>query len=219
MACWALGDDHPIAQHTLRLTERNMSYPRRRALLERQRAAEAALAEELLRSARPSAVDAASSATETRQELTPVPERIWALRNVATTLAQGSDKGRAQARKLLAQALELQRGRFGNDAHPALLGETWRCVPPAMADGKQKLLTECSTRASSSPTQAFFMWASGMHAALRARCTSTTTLWLPISRLCGLTSTIVRRCGESWPGAHLCAPMDHNCSRTRLSGS
>jgi hypothetical protein len=126
LACWALGDDHPVAQHALRLTERNMSEPRRHVLLERQRTTEAALAEELLRSAQPSARDAAAAVTEARQELTPVLERVWALRNVAATLAQSSAKGREQARKLLEQALDLQQGRYGGDAHPARLGELWR---------------------------------------------------------------------------------------------
>lgn len=127
LACGALGDDHPVARHALCLTDRNMSEARRKALRDRKHAIDAALAEELLRSSRGSATDASSADVVARQQLTPVRERVWALRNVAVALASGSLRGRAQARELLEQALDLQRGRFA-ESHPALTEELWRCA-------------------------------------------------------------------------------------------
>ena len=59
-----------------------------------------------------------------REAKTPIPERVWALRNVAQTLALSSDPGeRGRARRLLEQAVLLKQGWAGAPDHPAALPE------------------------------------------------------------------------------------------------
>ena len=53
-----------------------------------------------------------------REEATPVPERAWALRNVASTLALGGPGERARARSLLEKAVLLKEQWLENDQHP-----------------------------------------------------------------------------------------------------
>lgn len=53
-----------------------------------------------------------------REEATPVPERAWALRNVASTLALGGPGERARARSLLEKAVLLKEQWLDNDQHP-----------------------------------------------------------------------------------------------------
>ena len=53
-----------------------------------------------------------------REEATPVPERAWALRNVASTLALGGPGERARARSLLEKAVILKEQWLNDDQHP-----------------------------------------------------------------------------------------------------
>ena len=49
---------------------------------------------------------------------TPVPERIWALKNVGSTLAMGGPASRPRARQLLERAVNLKREFVGDARHP-----------------------------------------------------------------------------------------------------
>ena len=55
---------------------------------------------------------------EAREEATPVPERAWALRNVASTLALGGPGERARARTLLEKAVTLKEQWLDSKEHP-----------------------------------------------------------------------------------------------------
>ena len=59
-----------------------------------------------------------------REAKTPIPERIWALRNVAGTLGLGASPGeRARARQLLEQAVLMKQRLAGAPDHPCALPE------------------------------------------------------------------------------------------------
>eukprot|EP00892_Ulva_mutabilis_P007024 jgi/Ulvmu1/4694/UM002_0425.1 len=126
MACWTIGDDHPIAKHVLILAEENMSSERKQAVVNRQRALDAIMAEQLLKQERQSARELSDEQALEKHELTPVPERVWALRNIAATMALGDRKSKEKARELYSKALQLQRSYLTDDRHPGLLGELWR---------------------------------------------------------------------------------------------
>jgi hypothetical protein len=60
-----------------------------------------------------------------------VPERVWALRNIAATMALSDRRAREKARDMFQLALSLQREHLAHEEHPGLLGELWRCAPCA----------------------------------------------------------------------------------------
>lgn len=126
MSCWALGDDHPVANFVLTLAEDNMSNARKQAVVERQRALDSLMAERLLEEERKSARELSDEQALEKEALTPVPERVWALRNIAATMALGDRSSRQKARELYSKAVELQQEFFGCENHPCLLGELWR---------------------------------------------------------------------------------------------
>ena len=51
----------------------------------------------------------------------PIPERVWALKNVGTTQAMSGPEGRARARQLLERAVGLKRELVGAGKHPGEL--------------------------------------------------------------------------------------------------
>lgn len=55
---------------------------------------------------------------QVREEATPVPERAWALRNVAATLSLGGPGEKARARTLLEKALSLKEQWLDDLEHP-----------------------------------------------------------------------------------------------------
>ena len=60
-----------------------------------------------------------------REELTPIPERVWAFRNVARTLTMSGSPSEAalnQSIDLLKKALRLQQKYLGSPKHPGMLG-------------------------------------------------------------------------------------------------
>ena len=64
-----------------------------------------------------------------KQELTPLPERLWALRNVAANMASsGSASSRAKAIEYQRKALELSRKHLGDAPHPGKMRDLWGCV-------------------------------------------------------------------------------------------
>ena len=48
----------------------------------------------------------------------PIPERVWALKNVGATQAMSGPEGRARARQLLERAVGLKRELVGSAKHP-----------------------------------------------------------------------------------------------------
>lgn len=105
----------------------NMSTARKQAVVERQRALDALMAERLLEQERKSARELSDEQALEKEALTPVPERVWALRNIAATMALGDWRSRDKARELYSKAIELQKEYLGDQKHPGLLGELWRC--------------------------------------------------------------------------------------------
>ena len=126
MACWAMGDEHPITIQMLESAEKNLSLKKKMAVVERKRALDKLMVqlqeEEILSSSEISA----QLAWE-KQDLIPVPERVWALRNTGSTMALGDKRSRAKALDIFRMALQLQQQHLDDPGHPGLLGELWRC--------------------------------------------------------------------------------------------
>ena len=67
----------------------------------------------------PDSSDIAAERAAQREAATPLPERVWALRNVAATLALGGPGELSRARQLLEKALQLkQESVDGTTEHP-----------------------------------------------------------------------------------------------------
>ena len=81
---------------------------------------QANIAAALLEEEWPDSSDIAAERAAEREARTPLPERIWALRNVAATLALGGPGELARARQLLEKALQLKQESVGGAAeHPS----------------------------------------------------------------------------------------------------
>jgi hypothetical protein len=79
---------------------------------------QAELAAQLLEEEWPDEDEVRAARMAVREEATPVPERAWALRNVASTLALGGLGERARARNLLEKAVTLKELWLDDDQHP-----------------------------------------------------------------------------------------------------
>ncbi len=79
---------------------------------------QAELAAQLLEEEWPDEDEVRAARMAVREEATPVPERAWALRNVASTLALGGPGERARARSLLEKAVTLKEQWLNDDQHP-----------------------------------------------------------------------------------------------------
>eukprot|EP00891_Asterochloris_glomerata_P007283 jgi/Astpho2/7283/fgenesh1_pg.00113_%23_86_t len=123
LAAAVLGPRHPVAVLMGEMVEGNMSAGALRQRREQQKLAEAALAAKLLEEEWPDQAVTAAARLAEREAATPVPERVWALRNVASTLALGSMGEKARARRLLEQAVALKEQWVGSTEHPSLLPE------------------------------------------------------------------------------------------------
>ncbi|CAD7703532.1 unnamed protein product [Ostreobium quekettii] len=119
----AMGSDHPVAALFSVIAEANLSTTARAAIKERQRAAEARLAAQVLEEQWPDRDEIVAARVKERDESTPVPERVWALRNVARTLSIGAPSASAtsQATDLLTKAVKLQEQHLGTSKHPGML--------------------------------------------------------------------------------------------------
>ena len=62
-----------------------------------------------------------------RDAATPVPEKVWALRNVGSTLAMGGAREQARARQLLEKAVVLKQQWLSDPRHPGGASATARC--------------------------------------------------------------------------------------------
>ena len=54
------------------------------------------------------------------EKAVPIPERVWALRNVGETSAMGGGNGVFRARSLLERALQLKESFVGSSRHPGM---------------------------------------------------------------------------------------------------
>ncbi|KAL3153047.1 hypothetical protein ABBQ38_012071 [Trebouxia sp. C0009 RCD-2024] len=119
----ALGHDHTVTNIMLKLADANLSTATKARQQEQQRLQEAELAAQLLEEEWPDEDEVRAARMAVREEATPVPERAWALRNVASTLALGGPGERARARTLLEKAVTLKEQWLDDKEHPGLLVE------------------------------------------------------------------------------------------------
>ena len=82
---------------------------------------QAELAAQLLEEEWPDEDEVRAARMAVREEATPVPERAWALRNVASTLALGGPGERARARTLLEKAVTLKEQWLDDVEHPGMV--------------------------------------------------------------------------------------------------
>ncbi len=82
---------------------------------------QAELAAQLLEEEWPDEDEVRAARMAVREEATPVPERAWALRNVASTLALGGPGERARARSLLEKAVSLKEQWLDDKEHPGVV--------------------------------------------------------------------------------------------------
>ena len=73
------------------------------------------------------------------RDASPIPERAWALRNVAGTLALGSHGPSPRAREMYEEALRLKQAYLGSDVHPGLLEDL---LPLLKSEGSGTVLWE-----------------------------------------------------------------------------
>ena len=118
-----LGESHPIAVELADMAERNTSAQTKLAVAERERARKAILAAKLLEEEWPDEEEMRMARAKEREAKTPVTERIWALRNVASSLAIGNPGEVARARQLLEQAVLLKQDMCEAKDHPAVFPE------------------------------------------------------------------------------------------------
>ena len=118
-----LGGSHPIAVELADMAERNTSEQTKFAAAERERARKAILAAKLLEEEWPDEEELRKARAKEREAKTPVTERIWALRNVAASLAIGNPGEVSRARQLLEQAVLLKQDLCDSKEHPAVLPE------------------------------------------------------------------------------------------------
>lgn len=118
-----LAEDHPIALEMARIADLNVSQEQKAAMKERDRARKALLAAKLLEEEWPDEAELRKARAKEREAKTPVTERIWALKNVASSLALGNLGEVARARQLLEQAVLLKQDMCGSSDHPAVFPE------------------------------------------------------------------------------------------------
>lgn len=119
----SLGPGHPLLPPLASISEANMSSARRREREDRERMHQAELAAQMLEEERPDVAQTRAERLAEMETKTPVPERVWALRNVAGTLAMGGLGERSRARQLLEQAVQLKQRFSGSLEHPSVLPE------------------------------------------------------------------------------------------------
>lgn len=115
---FTLGVNHPVALELASLADKNESPLTKQARQEKQRRYQTELAEKLLEEEWPDEEEMRAARMADRNAKTPVPERVWALRNVAGTLAMGGPGERSRARQLLEQAVILKQQFAGAPDHP-----------------------------------------------------------------------------------------------------
>jgi len=118
-----LGESHPMAVELADMAVRNTSEQTNLAVAERERARKAILAAKLLEEEWPDEEELRKARAREREATTPVTERIWALRNVASSLAIGNSGEVSRARQLLEQAVLIKQDMCESKDHPAVFPE------------------------------------------------------------------------------------------------
>lgn len=116
-----LGEEHPIARVLADAAERNLSAAARAAREAEWRRLEEERMQRLLVEAWPDAKEQTEARVRERESQIPVPERTWALRNVAYSLTLGGPSELARAREMYELSLSLLEGFYARPAHPGLL--------------------------------------------------------------------------------------------------
>jgi len=119
----ALGNDNPVAIEAAVLAATNISPAEKTRRAERERARQSELAAKLLEEEWPDAEEIRAARMADKEAKTPIAERVWALRNVAGTLALGGPGERARARQLLEQAVQVKQQYAGAPDHPCIFPE------------------------------------------------------------------------------------------------
>lgn len=109
----ALCHDTPTTPHWNTTHPQTIEARAQRAML-----FEAELSAALLEESWPDYRELAAARLQEQEANTPLPERVWALRNVARTLALGGEGERSRARGLLEQAVGLKQVFCGAPSHP-----------------------------------------------------------------------------------------------------
>jgi hypothetical protein len=121
----ALGTDNPVASESIVLAAANISPAEKTRRAERERARQSELAAKLLEEEWPDAEEIRAARMADKEAKTPIAERVWALRNVAGTLALGGPGERARARQLLEQAVQVKQQYAGTPDHPCIFPEAF----------------------------------------------------------------------------------------------
>ncbi|PSC67518.1 hypothetical protein C2E20_8825 isoform B [Micractinium conductrix] len=129
-----LGAANPVAEEVSRLAESNLSSEARKEREEQEWRAASELAAKLVAEEWPDTAEIKAARRAEEEAKTPIPERCWALRNVAGTLSMGGAGERARARKLLEQAVLLKQQFAGAPDHPGVLPELLPLVALLAAD-------------------------------------------------------------------------------------
>ena len=113
-------------------------------------AAQAELAEALVQDEWPDEAEAAAARAAAREAATPVPERVWALQNVGSTLALQGPRELARARQLLERAVLLKAEWVGKARHPGA-PPLDACLPPGVVCTAQLHGSACVLQTHSVP--------------------------------------------------------------------
>lgn len=119
----ALTPSHPISKEIAYIADRNTSEQKKMELKQRENARKAILAAKLLEEEWPDEEELRKARAKEREAKTPVTERIWALKNVASSLAMGGQGEVSRSRQLLEQAVLLKQDMCEVKDHPAVFPE------------------------------------------------------------------------------------------------
>ncbi|GMH42169.1 hypothetical protein BSKO_10088 [Bryopsis sp. KO-2023] len=125
----ALGMENSVRAWMTVLADRNLSKATKQLILEQQQLIEAELKAKVMQQEWPDRQELAAARAQEAEDATPVPERVWAMRNVARTLSMGSSL--SQAKSLIEKALRLQVEHLETKDHPGVI--------PALFDYAQVL--------------------------------------------------------------------------------
>jgi len=114
---------HPIAVEIAEIAEKNTSEQKRIEAKQKENARKATLAAKLLEEEWPDEEELRKARAKEREAKTPVTERIWALKNVASSLSIGGPGEVSRARQLLEQAVLLKQDMCELNDHPAVFPE------------------------------------------------------------------------------------------------
>ena len=119
----SVGEEHLVSSKIRSFAESNISNKERNRREEIERVRTAEIAAKLVEEAWPDDDAIRAARVADKEAKTPLAEKLWALRNVAGTLAMGNSGERARARKLLEEAFILKKEAAGTSYHPSLLPE------------------------------------------------------------------------------------------------